>query len=155
MAKTESKSYDPASAEKRIFEMWERGGCFRAGPDDGRERKTPFCMVIPPPNVTGALHLGHALIEKCLSFGALGSDLEIDLPLAVENLGRQCRSYRTGRWSTSVSLRSRRGLLRCERKDSQQGAQHMRTILARLPEKVSRLRAYRTVPTQARCQIQL
>ena len=58
MAKGESKSYDPASVEKRVFEFWERGGFFRAEPD---ERAETFCIVIPPPNVTGALHLGHAL----------------------------------------------------------------------------------------------
>ncbi|MCG8407124.1 MAG: valine--tRNA ligase [Phycisphaerales bacterium] len=58
MAKSESKTYDPASVEKQIFETWEKGGYFRAEPD-GREER--FCVVIPPPNVTGALHLGHAL----------------------------------------------------------------------------------------------
>ncbi|MBI5762345.1 MAG: valine--tRNA ligase [Planctomycetes bacterium] len=41
--------------------MWESRKAFEAGPQDGRDRKDPFCMVIPPPNVTGALHLGHAL----------------------------------------------------------------------------------------------
>lgn len=58
MAKSESKTYDPASVEKRIFEFWQQGGYFRAEPDERQDR---FCVVIPPPNVTGALHLGHAL----------------------------------------------------------------------------------------------
>ena len=58
MAKSESKSYEPASVEKRIFAFWQERGDFRGKPDERTER---FCMVIPPPNVTGALHLGHAL----------------------------------------------------------------------------------------------
>ncbi len=61
MPPTESKSYDPASIEKQIFALWNERKAFEAGPQDGRVRKNPFCMVIPPPNVTGALHLGHAL----------------------------------------------------------------------------------------------
>ncbi len=46
------------SAQSRIYEMWQSGGYFHAEPDPSRE---PFTIVIPPPNVTGALHLGHAL----------------------------------------------------------------------------------------------
>jgi valyl-tRNA synthetase len=60
MVKGESKSYEPASVEKRVFAQWEASGAFTAMPDD-RPREKRFCMVIPPPNVTGALHLGHAL----------------------------------------------------------------------------------------------
>ncbi len=53
-------AYEPGQVERRIFELWEEGGYFRAEPDD-RPPEQRFCMVIPPPNVTGALHLGHAL----------------------------------------------------------------------------------------------
>ena len=53
-----SNRFDFESAEKRIFEMWNQGGYFHAEPDPS---KKPFTIVIPPPNVTGALHLGHAL----------------------------------------------------------------------------------------------
>ncbi len=60
MAKGESKSYNPAEHERRIFAMWEEGGFFHPEPDE-RPREERFSMVIPPPNVTGALHLGHAL----------------------------------------------------------------------------------------------
>ena len=49
--------FDFDSAEPRIYEMWEKGGWFHA--DDNAQR--PYTVVIPPPNVTGALHLGHAL----------------------------------------------------------------------------------------------
>src|SRR5262245_60238711 len=60
MAKTGCKGYNTAAGGRRIFEFWEKGGYFHPQPDDrGRDKR--FCMVIPPPNVTGALHLGHAL----------------------------------------------------------------------------------------------
>lgn len=52
------KQYDHKAAEARWYAFWERQGYFHADPDPGRE---PYTIVIPPPNVTGALHLGHAL----------------------------------------------------------------------------------------------
>jgi valyl-tRNA synthetase len=52
------KAYDPASVEARWYEEWERRGAFEADPNP---EKQPFSIVIPPPNVTGALHMGHAL----------------------------------------------------------------------------------------------
>ncbi|HVP10969.1 MAG TPA: valine--tRNA ligase [Phycisphaerae bacterium] len=60
MAKGESKSYDPASVQERIFKFWQEKGYFHAMPD-GRPRDKRFCIMIPLPNVTAALHLGHAL----------------------------------------------------------------------------------------------
>ena len=53
------KTYDPAAVEAPIYAMWESGGYFRpaARQPDGQ----PYCIIVPPPNVTGALHLGHAL----------------------------------------------------------------------------------------------
>ncbi len=50
--------YDPAAVEGDVYRMWEQGRYFHAEPDHAR---SPYCIVIPPPNVTGALHLGHAL----------------------------------------------------------------------------------------------
>ncbi|WP_294472137.1 valine--tRNA ligase [uncultured Intestinimonas sp.] len=52
------KVYEPQEAEGRIYEMWEKNGCFvgRRDPD-----KKPFTIVMPPPNVTGQLHMGHAM----------------------------------------------------------------------------------------------
>ena len=50
--------YDPKAVEKQVYEQWIETGAFRADPDAGG---APFCIVIPPPNVTAALHLGHAL----------------------------------------------------------------------------------------------
>ncbi len=52
------KAYDPAAVESRIYADWRAAGLFHAEPDDDGE---PFSIVIPPPNVTGSLHVGHAL----------------------------------------------------------------------------------------------
>jgi len=52
------KQYDPKDAQDRWYKVWLERGYFHADPAGG---KPPYCIVIPPPNVTGALHLGHAL----------------------------------------------------------------------------------------------
>ena len=52
--------FEPASIEARIREVWEKEGAFRAGRPERKDAK-PFTIVIPPPNVTGSLHMGHAL----------------------------------------------------------------------------------------------
>ncbi|RVT97025.1 valine--tRNA ligase [Rhodovarius crocodyli] len=54
------KTFDPTSFETALYERWEASGCFNAG-QPGREKADPFTIVIPPPNVTGSLHIGHAL----------------------------------------------------------------------------------------------
>ena len=54
------KTYQPSEVEGRIYAEWERAGAFRAG-RPGREQAEPYSIVIPPPNVTGSLHMGHAL----------------------------------------------------------------------------------------------
>ena len=54
------KTYQPAAVEGRIYAAWEAAGAFRAGRPE-RAKAEPFCVVIPPPNVTGSLHMGHAL----------------------------------------------------------------------------------------------
>ncbi len=53
------KTFDAASAEPRIYAEWEAKGCFAAGANKSRDET--FTIVIPPPNVTGSLHMGHAL----------------------------------------------------------------------------------------------
>jgi valyl-tRNA synthetase len=58
MATELPKQYDPKEAQRRWLRFWDERGYFHSEPD--AERK-PFCIVIPPPNVTGALHMGHAL----------------------------------------------------------------------------------------------
>ena len=52
------KVYDPSTVEKRIYDMWQTGGYFKGVIDPD---KKPFSIVMPPPNVTGQLHMGHAL----------------------------------------------------------------------------------------------
>ncbi len=58
MKKELPKIYEPQEVEGRVYEMWEKNGCFagRRDPD-----KKPFTIVMPPPNVTGQLHMGHAM----------------------------------------------------------------------------------------------
>src|ERR1700690_4367326 len=53
------RNYDAAAVEPRIYAAWEKAGAFKAGA--GARGGAPYCVVIPPPNVTGSLHLGHAL----------------------------------------------------------------------------------------------
>ena len=52
------KVYDPKEVEAQIYQMWEENGCFRGHRDPD---KKPFTIVMPPPNVTGQLHMGHAM----------------------------------------------------------------------------------------------
>ncbi|MGZ9111389.1 MAG: valine--tRNA ligase, partial [Rhodoplanes sp.] len=54
------KTYQPADIEGRISAAWEAAQAFRAGRPERRDAQ-PYCLVIPPPNVTGSLHMGHAL----------------------------------------------------------------------------------------------
>ncbi|MBQ0824333.1 valine--tRNA ligase [Microvirga sp. HBU67558] len=54
------KTFDPTSVEARISSRWEEAGAFKAGRAD-RQDAVPYTIVIPPPNVTGSLHMGHAL----------------------------------------------------------------------------------------------
>ena len=61
------KTLSPAGYEPRLYEGWEGSGAFRADPGSAA---TPFAIMIPPPNVTGSLHVGHALDHL-----AVGHDL--------------------------------------------------------------------------------
>ncbi len=58
MAKELNKVYEPQAVEAEIYKMWQEGGYFHAERD---EHKKPFTIVMPPPNVTGQLHMGHAM----------------------------------------------------------------------------------------------
>ena len=58
MKRNLAKTYDPKDFEDRIYEKWESSGAFRAERDP---EKKPFTIVMPPPNITGQLHMGHAL----------------------------------------------------------------------------------------------
>ena len=58
MAKELAKTYDPKDIEERLYEKWMKNGYFHAKVNTD---KKPFTIVMPPPNVTGKLHMGHAL----------------------------------------------------------------------------------------------
>lgn len=60
MSKELSKSYDPKEVEDKIYKFWQDGGYFGAKIE---EDKKPYTIVMPPPNITGQLHMGHALDE--------------------------------------------------------------------------------------------
>ena len=55
------KTYNPNSIESKIYKTWEKKGYFR--PTDKGE---PYCIMIPPPNVTGTLHMGHAFQDTIM-----------------------------------------------------------------------------------------
>ena len=58
MARELPKTYDPKDVESRLYRFWSENGYFHTERDPG---KKPFTIVMPPPNVTGQLHMGHAM----------------------------------------------------------------------------------------------
>lgn len=54
------KTYDHSTVENKLYEKWEKNGYFHAEPNPDKQ---PYCIVIPPPNITGKLHMGHAIDE--------------------------------------------------------------------------------------------
>jgi valyl-tRNA synthetase len=54
-------SYDPSSFESKVYEWWEKAGCFDPDSKSGRKGGEPYVLPMPPPNVTGRLHMGHAI----------------------------------------------------------------------------------------------
>ncbi|MGH8206243.1 MAG: class I tRNA ligase family protein, partial [Steroidobacteraceae bacterium] len=59
------KVYSPAEIEPRVYQRWEAAGYFAAGAG-ARARAPAYCIAIPPPNVTGTLHLGHAFQDTIM-----------------------------------------------------------------------------------------
>ncbi len=100
-----AKQYHPADTEARWQERWEAAGIFRAqAPGD----RPPFCIVIPPPNVTGSLHMGHAfeeaLIDTLVRYRRMKGDNTLWLPgtdhasIAVSTLlDQQLQAEKTSR----------------------------------------------------------
>ena len=76
------KVYEPQQVEGRIYRMWMDHDCFKATPDPD---KKPFSIVMPPPNVTGQLHMGHAMetFKKKQKASELTED---DLKIAEKDL---------------------------------------------------------------------
>ncbi len=107
------KAYDPRATEPRIYEAWERAEAFRAAPNP---EKTPFTIMIPPPNVTGILHMGHALnntiqdvLVRCRRMQGVdalwmpGTD---HAGIATQNVVEQALRGRARRATTSAARRS-------------------------------------------------
>ena len=69
MSKELAKAYDPSEVEDRIYDFWMKGNYFHAEPDP---KKKPYTIVIPPPNITGQLHMGHALDETFRTSSSAG-----------------------------------------------------------------------------------
>ena len=58
-----AKSFEPQAIEAKLYEQWAEMSCFTAGQRDGAP---PFCIQLPPPNVTGTLHMGHAFNQTIM-----------------------------------------------------------------------------------------
>ena len=58
-----AKTFEPAEIEKRWYAQWENAGYFKAGDAPGAP---PYCIMLPPPNVTGTLHMGHAFQQTLM-----------------------------------------------------------------------------------------
>ena len=65
------KTYNPEAIENKWYEIWENNGYFNAdqkieGADENDAERENFCIMIPPPNVTGRLHMGHAFQDTIM-----------------------------------------------------------------------------------------
>ncbi len=58
--KEQAKTYDPTLTEGKWYAFWKENGFFKG---DNQSKKEPYCVILPPPNVTGVLHMGHALVN--------------------------------------------------------------------------------------------
>jgi valyl-tRNA synthetase len=61
-----AKSFEPAEIERRWYEHWESSGYFAAGLDRSKPADQSFCILLPPPNVTGTLHMGHGFNQTIM-----------------------------------------------------------------------------------------
>ncbi|MBP9713807.1 MAG: valine--tRNA ligase [Sterolibacterium sp.] len=61
-----AKSFEPAAIEQRWYEHWEGQGYFKAGLDRAKPAENAYCILLPPPNVTGTLHMGHGFNQTLM-----------------------------------------------------------------------------------------
>ncbi|MGB0127319.1 MAG: class I tRNA ligase family protein, partial [Rhodocyclaceae bacterium] len=61
-----TKSFEPAEIERRWYAHWENAGYFAAGLDTAKPQEESFCILLPPPNVTGTLHMGHGFNQTLM-----------------------------------------------------------------------------------------
>ena len=59
------EKYDPKKIESRWYKKWEKAGYFSPS-DQGKKSDETFCIMLPPPNVTGSLHMGHAFQDTIM-----------------------------------------------------------------------------------------
>ena len=71
------KIYNPKDFEERIYQNWEEKGYFTPQID---ENKTPYTIVIPPPNITGQLHMGHAVDNTLQDILIRGDECRVIAP---------------------------------------------------------------------------
>ena len=84
------KNYNPAEIEDRLYEKWQEKKYFHAEVD---RSKKPFTIVMPPPNITGQLHMGHALDNTM-------QDILIRFKRSEERrVGKECNQVCRSRWS--------------------------------------------------------
>ena len=87
MRKELDKKYDPGQVEDRIYDFWLSGGYFHAEPDPD---KKPYTIVIPPPNITGQLHMGHALDAVSYTHLDVYKRQPVDQVVLVEKIAVKC-----------------------------------------------------------------
>ena len=80
-----AKTYDPKGIEGRLYKKWEDNGYFHAEVD---RSKKPFTIVMPPPNITGQLHMGHALDNTMQDFDPLQENAGVQCTVAAGNRPR-------------------------------------------------------------------
>lgn len=72
-----SKTYNPKDFESRLYSEWVEKGYFKSSPNPN---KKPFTIMLPPPNITGQLHMGHALdhtLQDILIDGSVWTDMKL------------------------------------------------------------------------------
>ena len=95
---TLDKTYTPSEVEEALYGRWEQAGDFAAQPDS---KSPPYTIMMPPPNVTGSLHIGHALTftlqDILIRYNRMIGKIRCGSPAPTTPASRR-------RWSLSVSL---------------------------------------------------
>ena len=118
MNKELPKVYEPQQVESRIYQMWEDHDCFKGVEDS---KKKPFSIVMPPPNVTGQLHMGHALdctlqdiltrFKRMQGYAGIATQIKVEEELRVKegktryDLGREKFLERVWKWKEEYGNR--------------------------------------------------
>src|SRR6185312_6959370 len=78
------KTYEPGAVEQRLYRWWEESGYFKPRENPSDPNRQPFVISMPPPNVTGALHLGHAITatleDLMIRYHRMRGDLTLWVP---------------------------------------------------------------------------